>query len=347
MIGICWRLLVLTALGLSTSPAVAEFTQNKLAPTHSAQQLIAACIDGSGPCDGEWRGVEVLFKKSQVEIYPLTSSGKSAASWMIECRVDPIDDERSCNMSSNAIMFFRDNRTPGIKATVVSGTNYPGTTEVLRVDANAPITVAEDELFSSATTAKIMNQMAAGSRLVSRYRGWPYNNAIDTGLDLRGFAEVREIYDAVASAHYRGLTFPDPKPARVIGPVLWDKIAYGMRRQEFVAAVPDIAWPAGAKSLRIDDKLFSAIVVLKYDDTVQAVQLKFAASTSPRALYQELTGQFGPAKGGSCDYPYTYCRGEWLKDGVSVTLENWRKDRAPTVLYRTDRDGSFVPPWQD
>ncbi|CAM6617874.1 hypothetical protein IOC47_22920 [Enterobacter cloacae] len=99
------------------------------------------------------------------------------SSWSIGCKVDAMNDSKSCNMSNGDLFIFRDKSGWSV---FISGDHYPGTDSLIRINGGKPITTRDnDGMFSHTASARIVGQLKSGTEVATRYTNWPYNTYTD------------------------------------------------------------------------------------------------------------------------------------------------------------------------
>jgi hypothetical protein len=194
------RLAMAMVASLVCSPGHAASAQSAL-KTSAFESVIASC-DGRSGCEGNWQGLKYEFYSSSA-VYIETSS----ATWEILCRVDDMDDSRSCSLST----LPKPNATPNDPRLLILWTSYsnsaaitliskskryPGSPQMLRIDQHTAWSTFDT--FGGKASAIIINQMKSGRILKMRYSDWPDNidqdgdlDITDAGLILQAAAAVR------------------------------------------------------------------------------------------------------------------------------------------------------------
>lgn len=109
------------------------------------------------------------------------------ASWQTHCRVDAMDDTRSCTLNRGNLTIGLDKS--GAPFAFVGHSHYPGTGITLRIGDEVLTSVVE--VFSPAQSARIVELLQAGEqKVVSRYQEWPYKGNKDEVFDSAGFGEA-------------------------------------------------------------------------------------------------------------------------------------------------------------
>jgi hypothetical protein len=144
--------------------------------------------------------------------YDIERDGKAAsfktagATWRIGCKVDAMEDTRSCVMTEkNASpypMMIWASSFPGVSLSIgYYGNSYPGSTSSLRVDASPAASVREDGVFNGVRSAALLSQMRNGTRLRVRAYDWPSNASKDSEIDLARFSAVLDAALVIRRAH--------------------------------------------------------------------------------------------------------------------------------------------------
>lgn len=110
------------------------------------------------------------------------------AAWELSCEDDPIEDTRVCNLAGTHITVIglakRDGRLS--EFVTLGYDRYPGSDKVFRVDQNAAIRWPENE--TTGDSARLIEQMIKGKKMLTRYTKWPYGTTVDGTESLSGFA---------------------------------------------------------------------------------------------------------------------------------------------------------------
>ncbi len=165
------------------------------APPITFAEVISNCR-GQEKCEGLWRDLKYRLHSDSSASFEAIPNGLT---WEFSCRVDQIDDQRSCSLVGGAgrgrevpylLILWGDGWAGPAVSVAHSEQGYPQTEELLRVDKNAAFSVDEDSLFSGQRALTIINQLKRGQRLRLRYYDWPYNYSRDGDLPLNGFASL-------------------------------------------------------------------------------------------------------------------------------------------------------------
>ena len=114
------------------------------------------------------------------------------AIWSLTCRMDKIDDSRSCHLRRGDLFVFR---TETGHLVDVGSDNYPGSSISIRVDDHPPLTAPAKTAFQEAQAKRVLGQLRSGRNVVTRYQKWPYESYIDTEISLYGAAEALDLLD--------------------------------------------------------------------------------------------------------------------------------------------------------
>ncbi|HBC0018022.1 TPA: hypothetical protein JG871_003941 [Enterobacter hormaechei subsp. xiangfangensis] len=127
-----------------------------------------------------------------------TTIGEPGAndSWSIGCKIDPMNDTKSCNMSNGDLFIWRDKS--GWSVFVSGGDHYPGTSSSIRINGGKPFTTGDnDGMFSHAVSARIVDQLKGGAEVLTRYTDWPYNSYKDGTVDTTNVEAALNYLDLI------------------------------------------------------------------------------------------------------------------------------------------------------
>lgn len=122
--------------------------------------------------------------------------------WDFDCKVDVIDDQRYCSVFYKfslvgGIGDFYITVKQGSKVYLwaVGGNAYPGSEQIIRVDANKPHRTNERGPFVG--TPDLLSEIRSGEVLRTRWYDWPYNNKQDKEHSLKGFGDALDMAIAI------------------------------------------------------------------------------------------------------------------------------------------------------
>jgi hypothetical protein len=188
----------LQALMVALSAGVAMDQTTTISTKQPFTEIIASCR-GQERCEGVWRGITYRLYSDRSAVFEIPDGG---ASWEFSCRVDAMDDSRSCTLighqgsySKNApylMVLWGDTWFGPAVSVSHSEEAFPGTDEMLRVGKNAAFSVDEDDLFTGERAARIVSQLKRGNLVRLRYYDWPYKDSHDSSIRLEGLTSIWE-----------------------------------------------------------------------------------------------------------------------------------------------------------
>lgn len=133
--------------------------------------------DGSGRIAGD-KGNDISYLNSKEK------------NWNISCKKDAMTDERYCSADRDGFLLFFSKKDGVISG--VLGEKYPGSTILVRIGSEQPISAPESRGFSKAQTSKIIESAADGTTFSVRYVDWPYKRNNDKTSKIYNIKSVVE-----------------------------------------------------------------------------------------------------------------------------------------------------------
>lgn len=157
--------------------------------------------------EGTYKGVRyrIYYTDASGSIQGLSTNtldyvgDKYGSNWSTRCELDQVDDTRYCFLTKEnlSIGIWKN----GTYFAAIGYDHYPGSQITIRVDKNKPITANADTRFSRTQTLEIIKQLKIGSKVVTRYKEWPYKKNKDEAFGIYGFGQAWEIlhklYEAI------------------------------------------------------------------------------------------------------------------------------------------------------
>lgn len=114
------------------------------------------------------------------------------AVWQIDCKIDKIDDSRSCYTRRGELWIFRGSIGYWIS---IGGNHYPGSVVTLRIDGRPALTAPAKAGFSKGAATQALGQLRGGKLARTRYQEWPYDENIDGEVALAGIAAALDLME--------------------------------------------------------------------------------------------------------------------------------------------------------
>ena len=139
--------------------------------------------DGSGSVQGD--------KNSTLD----TIKDLHVTNWSTGCKVDGMEDKHWCYIQKKDLMvgIWKD----GKSFISIGSEHFPNSNIAIRIDQQTPNSASAESGFNRKQTTQIIEQLKSGSKALTRYQEWPYEQNKDQTIDLYGFAEAWEIINTV------------------------------------------------------------------------------------------------------------------------------------------------------
>lgn len=114
------------------------------------------------------------------------------ADWNVACKKDAMTDKKTCTLNRKHLYITVNSH--GHISVFIAGSDeqYPGTPVAVRIDSHRAIhsSSGSNGSFTHRQSIEILRQLKSGSKMTTRFEGWPYGNNEDTSFKLYGFREV-------------------------------------------------------------------------------------------------------------------------------------------------------------
>ena len=181
--------------GSSTSSA-----RNERVMTMKAIQILLTSLLVAVPLPQAAAGDDETFLAA-----PLPGATNSLSTmtnwWLLKCKVDAMEDYRSCYISFRFHAFefghfsARINQGGKVYLWAIGGDIYPGSQQIIRVDANKPHRSPGGKSFVG--TSALLKEIRSGIVLRTRWYDWPKNTKQDMEHPLKGFGEALDLALAI------------------------------------------------------------------------------------------------------------------------------------------------------
>ena len=111
--------------------------------------------------------------------------------WQVRCKKDPADSSKYCMSTRDDLgvgVLLKADGSSAHRINIGSGSHYPGSEQILRVDMDAPIS-AGPKGFEDAISRQIIERMKSARQVTTRYRKWP-GDYVDSTSNIGRFNEV-------------------------------------------------------------------------------------------------------------------------------------------------------------
>lgn len=111
--------------------------------------------------------------------------------WLIDCRIDQMNDKRKCKIYSKdggPFIYYGFSKEP--ESICIIGHNFPRRTGQIRIDKGDPITTDNEGCVPA---SRILDQMKTGSSFRSRWVEWPRDFSRDSEISLDGLNKAMSV----------------------------------------------------------------------------------------------------------------------------------------------------------
>jgi len=128
-------------------------------------------------CDNIDDGYSKTQCIAQMEEMAESPDWSATSFWETRFKEDPMTDKKTCYVKPT--YYSKDNGgltvlvTPSVIGFATLGNTYPGTSQKIRVDKNAPISL--DGFATGKSSQALLSQLTNGKAVLTEFRDWPYN----------------------------------------------------------------------------------------------------------------------------------------------------------------------------
>jgi hypothetical protein len=127
------------------------------------------------------------------EVYEAPKYVENAVSgWNIRCAKDRGDQARYCSAVKEDVtvgMLYKSDNTLQYRVVIGSGTVYPDSGQVVRIDSDTPLE-SGPKGFSSEQSQYIIQRLQSATQISTRYRQWPGGNYVQRMTTTPQFGQV-------------------------------------------------------------------------------------------------------------------------------------------------------------